>query len=44
MRLNSNKPAAFALLGMLAIPMSAGLSAQVNNDPNIVVTANRCPI
>ena len=43
MRLNSHKPAALALLGMLTIPMSAGLSAQVNNDPNIVVTGEPLP-
>ncbi|MFN5085035.1 MAG: OmpA family protein [Novosphingobium sp.] len=43
MRLNSYKPAAFALLGMLAIPMSANVSAQANSDPNIVVTGEPLP-
>lgn len=38
MRVNSYKPAALAMLGLLALPMAGSLSAQANNDPNIVVT------
>lgn len=38
MRVNSYKPAALAMLGLLALPMAGSLSAQTNNDPNIVVT------
>jgi len=45
MRVISNKPAAFALLAMLAVPMSANLSAQeqMSTDPNIVVTGEPLP-
>ncbi|NBW75168.1 MAG: OmpA family protein [Sphingomonadaceae bacterium] len=45
MRVISNKPAAFALLAMLAVPMSASLSAQeqMSTDPNIVVTGEPLP-
>ena len=38
MRVNSYKPAALAMLGLFALPMAGSLSAQANNDPNIVVT------
>ena len=45
MRVISNKPAAFALLAMLAMPMSASLAAQeqTSTDPNIVVTGEPLP-
>lgn len=45
MRVISNKPAAFALLAMLVVPMSASLSAQeqMSTDPNIVVTGEPLP-
>jgi outer membrane protein OmpA-like peptidoglycan-associated protein len=45
MRLNSYKPAALGLLGLLAVPLSATLSAQNqgNTDPNIVVTGEPLP-
>ncbi len=43
MRVNSYKPAALAMLGLLALPMAGSLSAQANNDPNIVVTGAPLP-
>lgn len=43
MRIIDNKPAALALLGMVALPLPASLSAQTNNDPNIVVTGEPLP-
>ena len=43
MRVNSYKPAALAMLGLLALPVSGSLSAQTNTDPNIVVTGAPLP-
>ena len=43
MRVNSYKPAALAMIGLLALPMAGSLSAQANNDPNIVVTGAPLP-
>ncbi len=43
MRINSNKTAALALVGLLALPIPASLAAQTNNDPNIVVTGEPLP-
>ena len=43
MRVNSYKPAALAMLGLLALPIAGSLSAQTNTDPNIVVTGEPLP-
>ena len=43
MRVNSYKPAALAMLGLLALPIADSLSAQTNTDPNIVVTGEPLP-
>lgn len=43
MRVNSYKPAALAMLGLLALPVAGSLSAQTNTDPNIVVTGAPLP-
>jgi len=43
MRRISNKSAALALLGLVALPLPASLAAQTNNDPNIVVMGEPLP-
>lgn len=43
MRVNSYKPAALAMLGLIALPIAGSLSAQTNTDPNIVVTGEPLP-
>ena len=43
MRCILRKPAAMALLGLVALPLPASLAAQANNDPSIVVTGEPLP-